>query len=83
MAEVNYIQKKGELNLSEIVNLQIILYCYMNNIIISSSDLECLTVLAINGKSNLTDFCHQIADLEIFSSSQSVRNSLNKSENKN
>ena len=49
---------------------------------ISSSDLECLTILAITGECNLTEFCDYVSDLEIFSSSQSVRNSLNKSEAK-
>jgi len=82
MNDVNHILKKGELTLKEIVNIQIILYCYSNNIIISSSDLECLTILAITGECNLTEFCDYVSDLEIFSSSQSVRNSLNKSENK-
>ena len=82
MNDVNHIQKKGQLTLKEIVNIQIILYCYSNDITISSSDLECLTILAISGECNLTEFCDYVSDLEIFSSSQSVRNSLNKSENK-
>lgn len=82
MAEVNYIQKKGELSLNDIVKLQILLHCHLNDITISESDLECLTLLGIEGETNLTDFCFFAASEEIFSSSQSVRNSLNKSEAK-
>ena len=83
MAEVNYIQKKGNMSLSNIVKFQILLYCYLNNITVSESDLDCLSLLAIEGKSNLTEFCYLVASNEIFSSAQSVRNSINKSENKN
>jgi len=83
MAEVNYIQKKGNMSLDNIVKFQILLYCYLNNITISESDLDCLSLLAIEGKSNLTDFCYLVASYEIFSSAQSVRNSINKCENKN
>ena len=78
MAEINYIQKKGEMSLNDIVKLQILLHCHLNEITISESDLECLTLLGIEGETNLTDFCFFAASEEIFSYYQSVRNSLNK-----
>ena len=56
MAEVNYIQKKGEMSLNDIVKLQILLHCHLNDITISESDLECLTLLGIEGETNLLIF---------------------------
>lgn len=79
----------------EIVKLQIALYCHLNKTNVSDSDLDCLTLLAINGESELTAFCNAACKednrdrdpelsitKEIFSSPQSVRNCINKAENK-
>ena len=62
---------------------------------ISDSDLDCLTLLAINGESELTAFCNAACNEDerdrahnlpheqsIFKTPQSVRNSINKIENK-
>ena len=69
---------------------------HQNDVIIPESDLECLTLLALNGESELTSFCNAAcneeqkdrdSDLEfekeIFKSPQCVRNSINRIENKN
>ena len=61
---------------------------------ISESDIECLTLLAMNGESELTSFCNAACEpdernrdntlsyeREIFRTPQSVRNSVNKIEN--
>mgnify|MGYP003674405309 CR=1 FL=1 len=48
---LNQVEKKGELKLWNIVRFQILLYCYFNELIIPESDLECLTLLALNGES--------------------------------
>lgn len=94
MAVVNKIQKVGHLDLWDIVKFQIHLHCHMKQINLSESDLESLTLLAINGEAELTSFCNAacIADerdrdpdlsfeREIFKTPQSVRNSINKLEN--
>lgn len=93
---INQVEKKGELKLWNIVRFQILMYCYFNDVIIPESDLECLTLLALNGESELTSFCNAAcneeqkdrdSDLEfekeIFKSPQCVRNSINRIENKN
>jgi hypothetical protein len=49
---------------------------------VSESDLDCLTLLAIEGDQELTSFCNKAHDKQIFSSTQSVRNCLTKSEKK-
>jgi hypothetical protein len=92
---VNQMIKKGELELWNIVRFQILVHCYFNNLLIPESDLECLTLLALNGESELTSFCNAAcneeqkdrdSDLahekEIFKSPQCVRNSINRIENK-
>lgn len=94
MAVVNKVQQVGHMDLWDIVRFQVNLYCHLNKISISDSDLDCLTLLAINGESELTSFCnaacefderdrdHDLAhEREIFKTPQSVRNSINKIEN--
>ena len=51
----------------------------------SDSDLNCLTLLSFNQPIELTHFCYDASaeDEKIFKSSQTVRNSLNKSEKNN
>lgn len=94
MAVVNKVQKVGHMDLWDIVRFQISLHCHLNKISISDSDLDCLTLLAINGESELTSFCNAACETderdrdhnlplekEIFKTPQSVRNSINKIEN--
>jgi hypothetical protein len=95
MAIVNQVQKSGRMDLWDVVRFQVMLYCHLNKISISDSDLDCLTLLAINGESELTAFCNAACNEDerdrahnlpheqsIFKTPQSVRNSINKIENK-
>ena len=66
----------------DIVKYQILTYCYLRKINVSDSDLECLTLLSINGEQELTAFCTEVHDRKIFQSSQTVRNALTKAEKK-
>lgn len=94
MAVVNQVKKAGHMDLWSIVKFQVNLHCHLNNITISDSDVECLTLLAINGEAELTAFCNAACEpdernrdntlnheREIFKTPQSVRNSINKIEN--
>jgi hypothetical protein len=82
MAIVNQVQKKVRISKWQIVKYQILTHCYLNNIIVSNSDLDCLTLLSFNQPIELSNFCLDASSEEdsIFKSPQSVRNSLNKSE---
>lgn len=82
MAVVNQVQKRVKLNKWQVVKYQILTHCYLNNIVLSNSDLDCLTLLALNQPMELSIFCLDASSEEdsIFKSAQSVRNSLNKSE---
>jgi len=82
MARVNQILKKVQMSKWDIVKYQILTYCYLKKITVSDSDLECLTLLSINGEQELTTFCTEVHTRNIFQSSQTVRNALSKAEKK-
>lgn len=82
------------MDLWEIVKFQINLHCHLKGITISESDIECLSLLAINGETELSEFCNAACEEDerdrdpqvklekvIFKTPQSVRNSINKIEN--
>lgn len=83
MAIVNQVDKKVRMSKWEIVKYQILTHCYLNKISVSEADLNCLTLLALEGDQELTSFCTKAHTKDIFSSTQSVRNCLTKAEKKN
>lgn len=83
MAIVNQVDKRVRMSKWDIVKYQLMTYCYLSKIQVSESDLECLTLLAVNGEQELTSFCNTAHMEKIFSSTQSVRNCLTKAEKKN
>jgi hypothetical protein len=96
MATVNKVDKKVNMTLEEIIKFQIITYCYINKITVSDSELSCLTLLGLNKKAELSDFCNACCVPEnrdkdstlpytkvIFKTPQTVRNSLAKLTNYN
>jgi hypothetical protein len=82
MAIVNKIEKKAQVSKGEVIQYQILTYCFFNNIQISLSDLNCLYSLSLMEGVELTKFCETISNLGIFKSSQSCRNALSKAEKK-
>lgn len=82
MAIVNKIEKKVRMNKDEVIKYQILTHCFLNDIQISVSDLNCLHVLSMAGKPILNDFCKTISDAGIFKSTQSARNALSKAQKK-
>jgi len=82
MALVNQVQKRVKMPKWNIVKFQILTHCYVNKILMSESDLDCLTLLSFNQPIELTNFCYDASSEEdwIFKSPQTVRNSINKAE---
>lgn len=80
---VNKVDKRVKLDKREVVKYQILTYCFLNNVQISESDLNCLTELGLLGEDELTSFCSKVANKNIFKSSQSARNAITKAEKKN
>lgn len=82
MAIVNQVAKKVVLPRWEIIKFQIVVHCYLKNVLVSTADLDCLTHLGVDKEAELTEFCNKITDLGIFKSPQSARNALSKAEKK-
>lgn len=80
--KVNQIEKKVKMGAWEIIKYQILTHCYLNKIQVSDADLECLTLLSVQGTQELTMFCAEVHTRNIFQSSQTVRNALTKAEKK-
>ena len=83
MAVVNQIEKKIMMDNWDAVKYQIVTHCYITKIQVSEADLNCLTFLALEGEQELTSFCNKVHQKNIFSSSQSARNSLIVKQGKN
>jgi hypothetical protein len=96
MAKFNVVDKKVSMSLEDVIKFQLITYCYIHKIILSESDLSCLTLLGLNKKVELSDFCNACCDLNnrdkdstipyqkaIFKTPQTVRNCVAKMRNYN
>jgi hypothetical protein len=70
------------MDLWNIVKYQIATHCYLKDISLSQTDLNCLTLLALSGEKELPEFCELAAEQKIFKSVQTVRNALAKAEKK-
>jgi hypothetical protein len=80
MAVVNQVDKIAKLNKKAVVQFQILTHCFLSGIVLSSSELECLTFLAETGENDLNNFCTVIHGRKIFKSPQSARNAIAKAE---
>lgn len=82
MAVVNKVDKRIKMSKNEVIKYQILTHCFINNIQISLSDLNCLGILGEMQSVELTEFCDLISKSKIFKSSQSCRNALSKADKK-
>lgn len=79
------------LKMGPYIRFQIFVFCYLNNlmtrtkpgeVIVSDTDIACMTVLGMVGQADLTEFCNKIVELKIFKSTQACRNALDRLEDK-
>ena len=82
MAIVNKVDKKVKMSKDQVIKYQILTYCFLNDIQISLSDLNCLLELSKIKSSELTEFCQLISNKGIFKSPQSCRNAIQKAKQK-
>ena len=76
MAIVTKVKKSVRMELWTIVRFQLAFYCYLKGIVLTEQNLDCLTLLAITGEMELSDFCDKSAEQKIFKNAQSVRTGL-------
>ena len=62
MAIVNQVQKRIRMEIWDITKFQIAVHCHLKDISVSTLDLNCLTLLALSGERELTDFCETAAE---------------------
>lgn len=79
---VNQVQKKIRMELWDIVKFQIAVHCHINKLQLSDQEIDCLSLLALYGNSELTVFCTEAIKQNVSGSTQSVRNALAKIEKK-
>ena len=96
MAKVNLVDKRAKLTLSDTIRYQLITHCYLNKIVLSELDYDCLTNLGMSGEVELTVFCSIMAEKRLkdklkdspnktkpaIASPQTIRNALIKLEKK-
>jgi hypothetical protein len=83
MAKVNLIERKEKLSLNKIVKYQLDVHCFLKNILLSNSELDCLSLLSITSETDLLKFCMETVENNIYKSKQSARNFLVKAEKLN
>ena len=74
MAVVNQVEKKAKMDKFSIVQYQIVTHCFLSGIVLSSAELSCLSMLALEGEQELNSFCQKMFGNSIFKSPQTVRN---------
>jgi hypothetical protein len=83
MAVVNHVEKKAKIDPVSAVRFQIMTHCFLSGIVLSTSEVDCLALLAIEGEQELNTFCQKATTYKIFKSSQTVRNTIGKAEKYN
>ena len=83
MAIVNQVDKKAKMDKIAIVQYQIMTHCFLSGIVLSTSELSCLSMLALEGEQELNTFCQKMFNQSIFKSAQTVRNTIAKAEKYN
>ncbi len=82
MAIVKKVDLKLKVNIDESIKYQILTYCFFNDILVTNSDLKFLCELSKTPDIELTKFCVQLVNMNIFKSPQSARNAISKAEKK-
>lgn len=77
MVPVNLVDKKHlKMELFDIVKFQIISYCFFEKLSLNDTELNCLTLLGIMGKTRLIDFCRKAAEEGYLGNATAVNNCM-------
>jgi len=72
----NQVDKVEQLDLFQAVRFQIVTHCFLYNIELSTTELDCLTLLGCRGKMRIGAFCILAAELKILGKKAAVNNCL-------
>jgi hypothetical protein len=79
MAKAKVINQQIPLSINDIIRFQINLYCFINKYRLSPAQIDCLALLGMYQPINISDFCEQVVNKEVFTVSQTARNFIIKS----
>lgn len=60
----------------QIIKFQVLVYCYMGEIQLTKGELDYLTLLGVEGKILLNDFCRKLVKKGWFTTTSSARNTI-------
>jgi hypothetical protein len=80
MPVVHTIQKRGQLNKTDVVRFQLLTFCFFQGLSLTENELACLVQLALQGTVELNGFCTAVYEQQLYASPQTVRNLLTKFE---
>lgn len=66
----------AQLDLLGIVRMQIAIHCFLNDILLTKTELDCLALLGCRGRMRLNKFCALAAEVGVLGSSTAVNNCL-------
>jgi len=72
--KVKVVNNNLPMALYDIIRFQINNYCFLNDVRISPAQLDTLAYLGKWGEMNISDFCDQIVEQNVFGNPQTVRN---------
>lgn len=78
MAQANLVTKKVRMGHRDVIKYQLMTYCFIHDLQLSSNELSCLTLLGAYGECDLSKFCDSAVEEKIFKTPQTVRNFLTK-----
>jgi hypothetical protein len=76
VALTNVVNITKKLDRFEIVKLQLIIYCFLNNHVLNETELNCLALLGCRGRIRLNEFCTLAADSKLLGTPTAVNNCL-------
>jgi hypothetical protein len=74
--EFSEVNKTVQTDLFGIVKFQIMTHCFVNDIFLNKTELDCLTLLGCKGKIRQLEFCALATDMKLLGSPTAVANCL-------
>ena len=78
--KANLVKKKVVVQHRDIIKYQLLTHCFVENIRISTNELDCLSLLGLYDECGLSEFCNIAVEENIFKNPQTVRNFLTKAQ---
>lgn len=75
-------ERKKKMPMEDIIRFQVLIHCHLNRIRISPEELNCLTLIGLWGSTDLNQLCAKMEQLQVYKSSPSARNALDRMKEK-